>query len=505
MKAKKNLFLTAFAVLTLVSCGGQTPAKSSDVPYTPDLPEMDAETALRYSAELLIEDAEEIRGNIYLPTELDGAEITWHSTDRSVITDKEEDGKAPGIVTREDDDVEVRLTATVVKDGAYCQVYQDVNVLGTYGAPTEDDYCGYLLVTFTGEGSANGEQVYMSLADQGDGFKFKALKNNQPILQSIASEKGVRDPFVYRSPEGDRFFIIATDLKVNNRPSGGWSNTPKGYTYPTVNGTHTLILWETTTLEDWGEPTYIPVADGILNEAYPNGGAGMAWAPEMTYHEETGDYVIFWSSCYIDDLTLPDNEKTKVKGDAVYRTTTRDFVHFTEPKLFIDNQLNENGTPRNIIDASCRKIGDHYYSLTKDGDNGDREGGILIMRSDDILDVEAWEKVADLDEIGLPTTGQRVNAYNNQTLEGPEFFAFNKCDWKDEDTPEWCVMGDMYQSGAGYLPFATTNIEDPTTDSWRVLASDEYDLSNGGQSHGSVLQLTADEIDCIKNADIYKA
>lgn len=514
MKAKKCLLVAAFSALMLTACAT---APKGRTPYKPDLPTMDDAIKAEFEELLAIRNADGIRGNIYMPTELDGAEITWFSSDVEVITDEEQDGMAPGVVTRYDEDQNVKLTATVVKDGQYCMIEQDVKVLADQGAPTDDDYVGYLLVTFTGEGSANGEQVYMSLADEGEGFNFKELNNNKAILTSIASEKGVRDPFVYRSPEGDRFFIIATDLKINNRKNpdgtnGGWANTSHGYTFPTVNGTHTLILWETSDLSDWGEPRYIPVADGILAEAagldgeqYPNGGAGMAWAPEMTYNYETGEYVIFWSSCYIDDLTKKDNDKIKAKGDAVYRCTTRDFEHFGTPTLFIDNQLNKNGTPRNIIDATCRKIGDYYYSITKDGDNGDREGGILIQRSQDILDINAWEKVCSLADLGLPTSGTGVNAFNNQTLEGPALFPFNKCDWADENTPEYCIMGDAYNTGAGYLPFSTTDIEDAdnANQSWKVLAKTDYSWGNGGKRHGSVLQLTADDLETIKNSPIY--
>ncbi len=526
MKKKNNLLIAAFGILALTACG--TPTQSgSKGPVKPNLPEMDAEEAAAYIAPLEVKDAKAVRGNIYLPEELeDGATVTWYSSDKAVVTDVETNGMAAGVVERDGQDHDIKLTATVTKDGKYCQIEQDIKVLATDGGPSEDDYVGYLLVTFTGEGSANGEQVYMSLADEGKGFNFSPVNGNKAVLESTASEKGVRDPFVYRSPEGDRFFIIATDLKINNRKNpdgsnGGWANTSHGYTFPTVNGTHTLILWETTDLADWGEPKYIPVADGITAEAarlenpeqYPNGGAGMAWAPEMTYNFETGEYVIFWSSAYIDDLTKTDNDKVKVKGDAVYRATTRDFEHFGTPTLFVDNQPNKDGSMRNIIDATCRKIGDHYYSITKDGDNPDREGGILIMRSDDILNVDAWEKVCDLDELGLPTSGTGVNSFDNRTLEGPACFPFNKCDWEDESVPEYCVMGDAYNTGGGYLPFVTTDIEDATNanQSWKIMpkssgANDlkgKYSWGSGGKRHGSVLQLTSDELETIKTADIY--
>lgn len=41
------------------------------------------------------------------------------------------------------------------------------------------------------------------------------LNDNNPVLTSTLGEKGVRDPFIIRSPEGDKFYLIATDLKIN--------------------------------------------------------------------------------------------------------------------------------------------------------------------------------------------------------------------------------------------------------------------------------------------------
>lgn len=503
---KNKWVFPLFGLLALTSCGGglsstgsaisSSGAPQSEEASSEELPSMDDATLEGFKSALTLPEGGAIRGNVYLPQEVEGCPVTWESNKPEVLRSDADGRIAPGEVFRGEEDTPVTLKARIEKDGKYGSFSQELTVLGLPKKITLDDYCGYLLVTFTGEGTATGEQVYMSLAEEGQGFKFKSLNNNKPILTSTASEQGVRDPFICRSPEGDRYFIIGTDLKVNNRAAGGWRTTPKGYTYPTVNGKHTLILWETTDLANWGEARYIDVAPE---------NAGMAWAPEITWDEETGEYVVFSSSCIIDDLSLPDDQKTKVKGDAVYRVTTRDFVHFSAPTLFLDNQKDGAKDPsrgRNIIDASCRKINDRYYAVAKDGDNGDSDGGIRLFQSQDILDCNAWEKVLDLDELGLPTTGQKVRKYDNTTLEGPELFPFNKCDWKNEATPEYCLMGDMYNSGAGYLPFSTSNLNDATNVeySWRVLSSTEYDFSNGGKRHGSVLQLTEEEIAKVKAA-----
>ena len=138
---------------------------------------------------------------MYLPEEVDGLPITWTCDEPDIIHCEAIGDIAPGSVERPTVDTTVMLTASITKDGKVGSYTQEVTVKGLSYELTEDDYVGYLLVTFTGEGSANGEQVYMSLAQEDQGFNFQALNGNQPVLSSIASEKGVRDPFVYRSPE----------------------------------------------------------------------------------------------------------------------------------------------------------------------------------------------------------------------------------------------------------------------------------------------------------------
>ena len=143
------------------------------------------------------------------------------------------------------------------------------------------------------------------------------MSNLKPVLSSKIGERGVRDPYICRSPEGDTFYLIATDLSVYTR--GGWNNNAN---QATKTGSHSIILWESHDLVNWTEERLIEVAA-------PN--AGMAWAPEMIYCEETGSYYIFFSSTVIDDVSKGVNAKI-LERDCVYYTTTRDFHHFSETK-----------------------------------------------------------------------------------------------------------------------------------------------------------------------------
>ena len=78
---------------------------------------------LHYVAEKFsIPNADSIKGNITLPSEKDGVKIAWKSSDEKVISTKVKenagyDDTPAGVVTRQDEDTKVTLTATFSKDG----------------------------------------------------------------------------------------------------------------------------------------------------------------------------------------------------------------------------------------------------------------------------------------------------------------------------------------------------------------------------------------------------
>ncbi len=435
---------------------------------------------------LAIPGAEAIRGNITLLDALDGASIAWKSSDPAVITDEAIDGKAAGVVTRGAEDQKVILTATVTLGAETAAKDIEVTVKAAPAPLGEDDFAGYLFGHFIGEGGADQEQIYFATSP--DGRNFTDMNEGRPVLMSTVGELGVRDPYMCRSAEGDRFFIVATDLSIFNR--GGWKKNEQGYYDPSTTGSHYLVVWESTDLINWGEPKHIKVAPE---------NAGMAWAPEMIYNEATGEYIIFFASSIMNPET-----KYKAKPNAIYYVATRDFVNFSETRLLIDNQTDNigDGNPREIIDATIIRIGDFYYSAAKDGDNAEQNGGIRVMRNRDLTNAAGWEKVYDLDELGLDLTGLNVRVLDNSSLEGPEFFRFNKKDWADPDVPEYGLFADQYAAGAGYLPIITTDVTDidNSKGSWKILRPGEYSFDLLRKRHGTIVSLTQEELDRVNAA-----
>ena len=481
-----------------------------------DLPALDNDEASLIIDQLAVDtltDGEErdVYGNIYLPEKCLGANITWYSDDKDTINPKWDGEKAPGTVNRYTEDLEVQLTAIIEKDGEYAKYDTIVNVKGLEYELEDEDFEAYLFGHFVGEGYgttvngqrvATGEQMFFALADVGQGLHFTDMNNSKmnalnPVLSSDVGERGVRDPFICRSPEGDTFYLIATDLSVYTR--GGWGNN-NGANKFTITGSHSIVLWESHDLVNWTDARLIEVA---------REDAGMAWAPEMIYSEETGEYVIFFSS-----TILNDERNAIIERDCIYYCTTRDFHHFSETRKFLKNQPYPDGQEdpqkasdspqainndeRKIIDASVMKIGDYYYSAAKDGDNHENNGGILIQRTQDLFDIDSWEKVLNLEDLGYQVEGR---AANNKCLEGPEWFYLNQADRVDPDIEEIGLMADFYaNTSVGYIPFATTDVEDydNSLESWRKLSSSDYSWDNQTKRHGTILRITAEEAERIK-------
>src|SRR5699024_3762071 len=221
---------------------------------------------------LVVHDVDDVRGNLTLPATAGAdASVTWASSEPGVIT-------ATGEVTRPASGGEaavVTLTATVtVGDDVATREFEATVPPLPEAEPLE----GYLFSYFVGEGYADGEQVYFGLSRGNDALHYRNLNDNEPVLTSELGEQGLRDPFIIRSPEGDKFYQIATDLKIHG--NGDWDAAQR-------TGSRSIMVWESTDLVNWTDQRLVEVSP-------PE--AGNTWAPEAFYDESIGAYVVFWAS-----------------------------------------------------------------------------------------------------------------------------------------------------------------------------------------------------------------
>ncbi|WP_446219409.1 family 43 glycosylhydrolase [Micromonospora sp. IBHARD004] len=398
-------------------------------------------------AAIVIHDQDAIRGNITLPTR--GARdvtLAWTAKDSSVVS-------STGEVTRPrygSGAVKARLSVRATKGAASGVRNFTLTVLPL---PKKDPLEGYGFAYFTGEGSADGEQIYFAASRGNDPLKYDELNGGRPVLTSTEGDEGVRDPFIIRSPEGDKFYLIATDLKIYG--NGDWDASQR-------TGSKYIEVWESTDLVNWSQQRHVRVSPDT---------AGNTWAPEAYYDDTIGAFVVFWAA----KLYAP--EDTAHAGNTYNRmlyATTRDFRTFSEPRVWVDPGYS-------VIDSTVIKHGGTYYRFTKDERNNTSStpcSKFILEQKSTQLRSTSWDFVQDC--IGKATDTSAGIAQG----EGPTIFKSNTED-------KWYLFIDEF-GGRGYVPFETTDL-----DGGRFTMSTGYDLP-AHPRHGTVLPVTKAELDRLR-------
>lgn len=269
------------------------------------------------------------------------------------------------------------------------------------------------------------------------------MNGGKPVLLSTMGEKGVRDPFMIRSPEGDRFYMIATDLKING--DWNWDRAQR-------QGSRSIVVWESSDLLEWSDPRMVEISPEE---------AGNTWAPEVFYDETTGEYIVFWASKLFADETHTGDAHQKI----MY-SKTRDFHVFTEAQEYIDFGYS-------IIDTTMISHKGKIYRFTKDERDNQPVSpyGKMIFQ-------ESLGSVFDPDYQMIKEGVGSVKG-----VEGPTVF-------KSNTEEKWYLFVDEF-GGRGYVPLETTDLDSGV---WNI--SPKYDLPNSPR-HGTVIPITKTEYDAI--------
>lgn len=303
----------------------------------------------------------------------------------------------------------------------------------------------YLFAHFTGE-APRGEQIYFAVSE--DGRRWSDLNNSEPVLVSDLGEKGVRDPSLIRLAGGKKFILLATDLRIAS--GKGWGASMK-------DGSTSLVFWESSDLVNWSRPWMVDVASSIPE-------AGCAWAPEAIYDESRGDYFVYWAT-----ISPRDGERRA----RIYGARTRDFRRFSAPELYIDRRGQNGGKGQDIIDTQIIEVegaARRFYRASGDGQ-------ITIEGADRLAG--PWDRIGDLSPLG----------YTGKQVEGPILFKFN-------GQRRWGLFADQYAAGRGYLPFESTDLDDPAA--FRVMPQDSYCFGESRKRHGGVLAITQAELAALR-------
>src|SRR5690625_2741255 len=142
---------------------------------------------------------------------------------------------------------------------------------------TDDEYnAGYLWTHFAVEGGY--EKIFFGYSE--DGLHWEKLNDNQPVLENNGGDLGVRDPHIIRSPEGDKYWIIGTDLHAEG---GG----PGGSGWDQQNASQNIVVWESNDLVNWSDQR-------IVFAGFEH--AGNVWAPDAIYDDTSGAYYVDWAA-----------------------------------------------------------------------------------------------------------------------------------------------------------------------------------------------------------------
>ncbi len=296
---------------------------------------------------------------------------------------------------------------------------------------------GYLFATFKGEQSPMTEQIYFALSK--DGRNWEALNQGNPVLVSDLGEKGVRDPYLIRSYDNTKFYLIATDLSIHLNHN--WGRAVRA-------GSHCLLIWESPDLVNWSEPRLVEVAPED---------AGCTWAPEAIYDEVNGDYLVFWAST---------TERDDFKKHRIWAARTKDFKTFGEPFIYIEK-------PNTVIDTTIIRDSDTYYRFTKDEKNK-----AITMETAPAL-AGPWSDV------------EGFSLAHMRGYEGPECY---RVETASADKPAtWCLILDNYAKGRGYQPYITDDLASGNFEPGEGFSFPFH------FRHGSVLPLTASEFQRLQN------
>lgn len=196
----------------------------------------------------------------------------------------------------------------------------------------------------------------LHMAYSQDGYTWTALNDDKPIIagDTIAEQKGIRDPHIFRAPNG-AFYLSMTDLHVYGVRDGHrtteWERDGRKYGWGNNRGlvlmkSNDLIHWSRTNLDftQFKPSTYVVDGDTLTMDWKE---VGCVWAPETVWDEEKGQLMVHFTTRQgVDKNTIwyvyMNEEYNEVIGEP----------HFL---------ASAPGLKFNIIDSDIIKVGETYH------------------------------------------------------------------------------------------------------------------------------------------------
>ena len=293
--------------------------------------------------------------------------------------------------------------------------------------------------------------VYHKDADHGlhmaisrDGNTFTALNNDKPIFSgdTIAMQHGIRDPHIYRGPDGAFYLSMRdgfrqTEWERDGR-TFGWGNN-RGIV---LMKSHDLINWTRANID-------FTAMDSSLSDI------GCAWAPETVYDEESKKLMIHFTM------------RHKAGINSLYYVYVNDDYNRVEtlPQLL----LQAPGESYNIIDGDIVKYKGKYHLFYVSHEKG---AGICHTSSDNIT--------------GPYTPVPQYITHQRLSHEAPSV-------WKIIGQNKWRLMYDIYGARPHTFGFEETDDFTSFTPVGRFNDATMTMTNCVSPKHGAVVHITEEE------------
>ena len=333
--------------------------------------------------------------------------------------------------------------------------------LNGYARPLREKDMGAYLFTYFSDPT---HSLFMAISY--DGYTFTAVNNGQPIIagDSIAEQHGIRDPHIYRAPNG-KFYIAMTDLHVFGRQKGiratQWER-PERYGWGNNRG---LVLMASDDLIHWTH--HVARIDRLFPEHF--GEIGCAWAPQTIWDPQAGKPMVYFT------IRQHPGGRTKLYysyADEAFTTLE------TEPKLLFEYP----DTTIQVLDADICPMPDGRFFMTYVSQ--ENPGGIKYMISDRI---------------------NHFDDYHTEQIDGENSGCEAPNVWKRIGENKWVIMYDIYSVNPHNFGFVETTDFKTFTPLGR-FGEGKMKLTTGADGnafvspkHGSVIHITKAEAKRLEN------
>ena len=306
----------------------------------------------------------------------------------------------------------------------------------------------YLLVYF----KDNTHSLYFALSN--DGYTFTDVNNGYPVVggDTIASQKGIRDPHIARGPD-DAFYLAMTDLHVFGKQMGyrdtQWERDAAKYDWGNNKG---FVLMKSFDLIHWTHKiVHIEDVFPELKEV------GCAWAPQTIYDPGAKKMMLYFTMRI-------DHGRTKL----YYAYTDDDFTTLTtKPQLLFEYPV----SAIQVLDADITLLPDGRYCMMYVAQEKP-VGGIKMAFSDSINKSYVYHP-----EWIDPEPG---------ACEAPNV-------WKRIGEKKWVLMYDIFSIHPNNFGFSETTDFVAFKDIGRFNEGIMKTTNFTSPKHGAVMQLTKKE------------